>query len=201
MHFVELGFEANVESAAAGFENRSALREGGVFYQGNFRATRSGVEEAAHGGGVNGADAEAVDLLEAEFFETDLDKGGHGFGVNGEFAVKNAAGDGDGEFDDIGFAFAEELLALGTDEGGGTGEVFDGFVNLLFEAVPCGRFAFAEAGLVLLAGMFNGLGELLFELADAVFGGLEAGLPAGGFLLPDAFEVDVGLGGRRTVGH
>ncbi len=101
--------------------------------------------------------ADAGDLLALEFFERAEDQAVEGFGIDGEFAAQDAAGDGKREPDQIGFGFGAQAGAEAGDFVDGARQALDDWSASRRRRGAAGGLALAHAGGVGFARALLGL--------------------------------------------
>ena len=124
-----------------------------------------------------------------QFFERAEDQAVQGFGIDGEFAPEDAAGDGEGKLDQVGFGLGAQAGAQAADFVDGARQPVDDRLQFGGGALAPGRFSLAQTGGV---GFARALFVLLLQLREALPGigllfGVHAGAgrPGGVHLTPD----------------
>lgn len=178
----ELGIDGGVELAALGMEVEIAGGEGGIADDLDVGRDAEAFEARADGGGVRGMKDDAGEFAGVDTLQGGFGDAGDGFGVGGEFAVEDAAGDGQGESDEVGFGLSAKGVAFEGLVGDGAGELLIDGTLLGLERFADAAVAFAESFIAGLRGLgaqgefeFGNFALELFEL-----GGIASGRGGGG---------------------
>ena len=117
--------------------------------------------------GVRRVDPHARDFLPLQFFEGAEDQAMQGFGIDGQFAPDDAAGDGQGKLDEVGFRLRAQAGTQAADVFDGARQAVDDGLQFGVGPLPPGGFSLAQTGGVGFAGA---LFVLLLQLGEALPG-------------------------------
>ena len=150
--------------------------EGGIANHLDVGGDAEAFEARADGGGVRWMKDYAGEFAGVDALQGGLGDAGDGFGVGGEFAVEDAAGDGEGEGDEVAFGLSAKRVAFEGLFGDGAGE-------LLIDGALLGLESFADTAVALAESFVAGLRGLgaqgEFEFRDLVLELFELGGVAG----------------------
>ena len=167
LDLLQLGIDGGIEVAALGLEDdgaHGARRVGDHLHFGRGAVLAQAFGEQRD---VRGVDADARDFLPAQFFESAEDEAMEGFGIDGELAPDDAAGDGKGKLDEVGFGLGAQAGAQAADFLDGSRHTVDDGLYFGGGALAPGGFSLTQSGGV---GFARALFALLLQLRQALAG-------------------------------
>jgi hypothetical protein len=165
LDLLQLGIDGCIEVAALGLKDYRADWARGVgdhlhFGRGAVLAQAFGEQR-----NVRGVDPDARDFLPAQFFESAKDQAMEGFGIDGEFATQDAAGNGEGKLYQVGFGLGAQAGAQAADFLDGTRQAVDDGLYFGRGTLASRGFSLTQSGGVSFARALFGL---LLQLRDAL---------------------------------
>ena len=163
----KLGIDRGIEVAALGLEDHRADGARGIgdhlhFGRGAVLAQAFGEQR-----NVRGMDPYARDFLPVQFFESAEHQAMEGFGIDGEFAAEDAAGNGKGKLDQVGFGLGAQAGAQAADFLDGSRQAVDDGLYFGGGALAPGGFSLTQSGGV---GFARALFVLLLQLREPLLG-------------------------------
>ena len=119
------------------------------------------------GDGIGRRDAEAMSFAGVEFRECGFDEAEDRFGIGGELAIEDPAGDGEGEFHGVIFGFGTDPFAHACEFGDDGVESVQHGVEFLLRALGGGCFSGSEA---LIVGRADADFGFLLKFGDSQLG-------------------------------